>query len=281
MSEGIRTVDHIDMFSPGLLLLGCITLLAMVAPFLSPYDPLTADLSQSEQSPSWNHYFGTDSLGRDVFTRTIYGTRISLMVGICAAILAVGLGACIGIVAGFFGGIIDNILMRIVDTVYSPPETILLIVLVTMFTRSVWSVVLVIGLTHWMSTSRMIRSEALSLKQRPFVESAIALGAGDFYILRRHILPNLLYVLVISVTLMTAHAILTESFLSFLGLGIPPHLASWGNMLNESQRDIMRGIWWTTLFPGIMIVLTVLSIYLVGDSLKEILVPKREMRSEI
>ncbi len=281
MSEGIRTVDHIGMISPGLLLLGCITLLAVIAPFLTSYDPVKADLSQSEQGPSWNHFFGTDTLGRDVFTRTIYGTRISLMVGICAALLAVSLGACIGIVAGFFGGIIDNVLMRIVDTVYSPPETILLIVLVTMFTRSVWSVVLVIGLTHWMSTSRMIRSEALSLKQRPFVESAIALGAGDFYILRRHILPNLLYVIVISVTLMTAHAILTESFLSFLGLGIPPHLASWGNMLNESQRDIMRGIWWTTLFPGIMIVLTVLSIYLVGDSLKDILVPRREMRSEI
>ena len=171
--------------------------------------------------------------------------------------------------------------MRVVDTIYSPPETILIMVLIIMFPRSVWAVILVIGITHWMSTARMVRSESLSLKQRPFVESAIALGAGDFYILRRHILPNLLYVLVISATLMTAHAILTESFLSFLGLGIPPHLASWGNMMNDSQRDIMRGIWWTTLFPGIMIVLTVLSIYLVGDELKEWLVPKREMRSEI
>ncbi|HWQ67653.1 MAG TPA: ABC transporter permease [Methanospirillum sp.] len=281
MSEYGQVGDLPHIVTPGVFLLAGIFLLALIAPILTTYDPVRADLSQSEQGPSFQHYFGTDSLGRDVFARTIYGTRISLMVGICAAILAVGLGACIGICAGFFGGIIDSILMRIVDTVYSPPETILLIVLVTMFTRSIWSVILVIGLTHWMSTSRMIRSEALSLKQRPFVESAIALGAGDFYILRRHILPNLLYVLVISVTLMTAHAILTESFLSFLGLGIPPHLASWGNMMNESQRDIMRGIWWTTLFPGIMIVLTVLSIYLVGDSLKEILVPKREMRSEM
>lgn len=281
MTEELKTIFHTGSHSSGVILLVFITALALCAPLLTSYDPLTANLSESEQGPSWNHYFGTDSLGRDVFARTIYGTRISLMVGICAAALAVSLGACIGITAGFFGGIIDSILMRIVDTIYSPPETILLIVLVTMFTRSVWSVIIVIGLTHWMSTSRMIRSEALSIKQRPFVEAAIALGAGDFHILRRHILPNLLYILVISVTLMTAHAILTESFLSFLGLGIPPHLASWGNMMNESQRDIMRGIWWTTLFPGIMIVITVLSIYLVGDSLKEKFAPKREIKGNL
>ncbi|MDD1724056.1 MAG: ABC transporter permease [Methanospirillum sp.] len=277
----MQRIPRFPLLTPGVVLLGCIILIAVFAPVMTVYDPIKADLSQSEQPPSISHFFGTDTLGRDVFARTLYGTRISLMVGICAAFVAVVLGACIGISAGYFGKVIDSILMRIVDTIYSPPETILIIVLVMMFPRSVLSIILVIGLTHWMSTSRMIRSDTLSLKQRPFVESAIALGAGDLYILRRHIFPNLLYVIIISVTLMTAHAILTESFLSFLGLGIPPHLASWGNMLNESQRDIMRGIWWTTLFPGIMIIITVLSIYLLGDDLKEWLVPKREMRSEI
>jgi ABC-type dipeptide/oligopeptide/nickel transport system permease subunit len=281
MSEHIQMPGIIMRSAPGFVLLLCIVCIALIIPVLTPYDPVKADLSQYEQPPSIHHYFGTDSLGRDVFSRTMYGTRISLMVGICAGALTVALGACIGICAGFFGGYIDGFLMRVVDTIYSPPETILIMVLIIMFPRNMWSVILVIGLTHWMSTSRMVRSEALSLKQRPFVESVIALGAGDFYILRKHILPNLTYVLVISVTLMTAHAILTESFLSFLGLGIPPHLASWGNMMNDAQRDIMRGIWWTTLFPGIMIVLTVLSIYLTGDELKEWLVPKREMRSEM
>ncbi|HWQ64019.1 MAG TPA: ABC transporter permease, partial [Methanospirillum sp.] len=264
MSEDILMTYRPLVYTPGFLLLAVIFCIALFAPMLTSYDPEMADLHESEKPPSITHYFGTDSLGRDVFARTLYGTRISLMVGVCAALLTVTLGTCIGICAGFFGRIIDALLMRIVDTIYSPPETILIIVLIMMFPRSVWAVILVIGLTHWMSTSRLIRSETLSLKQRPFVESAIALGAGDFYILRRHILPNLLYVLVISVTLMTAHAILTESFLSFLGLGIPPHLASWGNMMNDSQRHIMRGIWWTTLFPGTMIVITVLSIYLVG-----------------
>ncbi|PKL60845.1 MAG: peptide ABC transporter permease [Methanomicrobiales archaeon HGW-Methanomicrobiales-4] len=267
--------------TPGVIILVLIFCIAIFAPFLTSYDPDRADLSLSEQKPSITHWCGTDKLGRDVFTRTIYGTRISLMVGISAAFVAVFLGACIGLLAGFFGGWTDSILMRIVDTVNSPPETILLIVLVTMFPRSVLTIILIIGLTHWMSTSRMIRGESLSLKERPFVEAAVALGAGNLYIIRKHILPNLVYVLVISVSLMAAHAILTESFLSFLGLGIPAHLASWGNMMNEGQRDIMRGIWWTTLFPGIMIILTVLSIYLVGDSLKDRFVPKREMRSEI
>ena len=281
MSNVAKEKNPSFLRTPGVLILFFIFCIAIFAPVLTSYDPNRADLSQSEQKPSITHWFGTDKLGRDVFTRTIYGTRISLMIGISAAFVAVFLGALVGLFAGFFGGCTDSILMRIVDTVNSPPETILLIVLVTMFPRSVLTIILVIGLTHWMSTSRMIRGESLSLKQRPFVEAAVALGAGNLYIIRKHILPNLVYVLVISVTLMAAPAILTESFLSFLGLGIPAHLASWGNMMNEGQRDIMRGIWWTTLFPGIMIVLTVLSIYLVGDSLKEILVPKREMRSEL
>jgi ABC-type dipeptide/oligopeptide/nickel transport system permease subunit len=268
-------------YSPGLVLIIALLLLAVLAPYLTFYDPVRASLCEPMHPPSFDHPFGTDHLGRDLFSRVLYGTRVSLLVGMSAALLAVGLGAVIGLFSGYYGGRIDSILMRLVDTVYSPPETILLMVLVTMFTRNVWTIILAIGLTHWMSTARLVRSEALSIRQRPFVESAVALGAKDSYILLAHIAPNLLYIAVISVTLMTAHAILTESFLSFLGLGIPPHLPSWGNMLNEAQRDIMRGIWWTTLFPGVMIVTTVLSINLLGEDLKKRLAPNREGRHEL
>lgn len=277
----ISKLSTIRYASPGLLVIVALLLLALMAPYLTFYDPVRASLSEPMHPPSYDHPFGTDHLGRDLFSRILFGTRVSLLVGMSAAAIAVCLGALIGLLSGYFGGWIDSVLMRLVDTIYSPPETILLMVIVTMFTRNVWTIILAIGLTHWMSTARLVRSEALSIRQRPFVESAIALGAKDSYILLRHLTPNLLYILVISVTLMTAHAILTESFLSFLGLGIPPHLPSWGNMLNEAQRDIMRGVWWTTLFPGLMIVITVLSINLLGEELKGRLAPKKEGRHEL
>lgn len=263
------------MSIPGFKVLLIILLIAIAAPFLLPHDPNRANLQIAEQPPSIDHWCGTDKLGRDVLTRTIYGTRISLIVGIAAALLAVSMGASIGITAGFFGGRVDGLLMRIVDTINSPPETILLIVLATMFPRSMMTIILVIALTHWMSTSRLMRGETLSVKERPFVEAAVALGAGDRYIMRRHILPNLYSILVISVTLMAAHAVMMEAMLSFLGLGIPAHMASWGNMLNEAQSDIIRGIWWTAIFPGLMLVATVWAIYRFGEGLKVILTPQR------
>ena len=288
MNAGISNVNIMKMKlqklklgSPGLIVIMFLLLLALLSPYLSVHDPVKASLDEPLQSPSLDHLFGTDYLGRDIFARVLYGTRVSLLVGISAAFLAVALGALVGLTAGYYGGLVDSVLMRLVDTIYSPPETILLMVLVTMFPRSVWTIIMAISLTHWMSTARLVRSDTLSIRQRPFVESAVSLGAGDGYILFRHILPNLLYITVVSVTLMTAHAILTESFLSFLGLGIPPHLPSWGNMLNEAQRDIMRGIWWTTLFPGMMIVITVLSINFLGEDLKRRLAPRRETRMEL
>jgi ABC-type dipeptide/oligopeptide/nickel transport system permease subunit len=288
MNAGISNVNIMKMKlqklklgSPGLIVIMFLVLLALLSPYLSVHDPVKASLDEPLQSPSLDHLFGTDYLGRDIFARVLYGTRVSLLVGISAAVLAVTLGALVGLTAGYYGGLVDSVLMRLVDTIYSPPETILLMVLVTMFPRSVWTIIMAISLTHWMSTARLVRSDTLSIRQRPFVESAVSLGAGDGYILFRHILPNLLYITVVSVTLMTAHAILTESFLSFLGLGIPPHLPSWGNMLNEAQRDVMRGIWWTTLFPGMMIVITVLSINFLGEDLKRRLAPRRETRTEL
>ncbi|NMB85736.1 MAG: ABC transporter permease [Methanothrix sp.] len=277
----MNTMESIRNSCSGLIVLGMLALVATMAPLISTHDPVKASLAEPDQAPSLNHLFGTDYLGRDLFSRVLYGTRVSMLVGISAAALTVFLGLLIGLTAGYFGGFVDSALMRLVDVIYSPPETILLMVLVTIFERNIWSIILAIAFTHWMSTARLVRSETLSIRQRPFVESAISLGAKDSYIIFRHIMPNLLYIVVVSVTLMTAHAILTESFLSFLGLGIPPHLPSWGNMLNEAQRDIMKGIWWTTIFPGTMIVITVLSINLLGDELKTRLAPNREVRTEL
>nr|QNO57358.1 hypothetical protein DPOOOCMC_00016 [Methanosarcinales archaeon ANME-1 ERB7] len=253
-----------------------IVFIAVFAPYIAIYDPDEANLREAEQPPSVSHPFGTDYLGRDVFSRVVYGARVSLLVGMIAAVVAVLIGTSIGLIAGYHGGYLDNILMRTVDVVYTLPALILLIVILSFFGRNIGGIVIAIGITHWMSTARLIRSEALSLKNRPFVEATIALGARDLYILRRHIFPNILYLAIVSVTLITAHSILTESTLSFLGLGIPPHETSWGNMLTDAQRDIMFGIWWTTLFPGLMIVLTVLAITFLGDGLRDVLAPRRE-----
>ncbi len=274
--EGYSTAKKHKQIFVSLALLLFFVFIAAFAPYLAKYDPVEARLSEAEQPPSVTHPFGTDYLGRDVFSRVVYGARVSLLVGVIAAVVAVWIGTSIGLIAGYYGGYLDNILMRIVDTVYSLPALILLIVIMSMFERSIESIVIAIGLTHWMSTARLIRSEALSLKNRPFVEATVALGARESYIMLRHIFPNIIYIAIVSVTLMTAHSILTESMLSFLGLGIPPHESSWGNMLTDAQRDIMFGIWWTTFFPGLMIVLTVLSITFLGDGLRDILDPRRE-----
>jgi len=267
------------LFSLAVLLVIIIT--SVLAPYLTEYDPVKTRLNEAEQPPSLSHLFGTDHLGRDVFSRAIYGGRVSLLVGVIAAVVAVGIGTSIGLTAGYYGGYTDNILMRIVDTVYSLPSLILLIVLVSMFERSIGSIVMAIGLTHWMSTARLIRSEALSLKRRPFIEASVALGARNSYIMLRHLFPNVIHITIVSVTLMTANSILAESMLSFLGLGIPPHETSWGNMLTDAHRDITFGIWWTTLFPGSMIVLTVLSITFIGDGLRGILNPIRESMGKL
>ncbi|MCW3130431.1 MAG: ABC transporter permease [Methanophagales archaeon] len=274
--EGYSTAKKHKQIFVSLALLLFFVFIAAFAPYLAKYDPVEARLSEAEQPPSVTHPFGTDYLGRDVFSRVVYGARVSLLVGVIAAVVAVWIGTSIGLIAGYYGGYLDNILMRIVDTVYSLPALILLIIIMSMFERSIESIVIAIGLTHWMSTARLIRSEALSLKNRPFVEATVALGARESYIMLRHIFPNIIYIAIVSVTLMTAHSILTESMLSFLGLGIPPHESSWGNMLTDAQRDIMFGIWWTTFFPGLMIVLTVLSITFLGDGLRDILDPRRE-----
>lgn len=274
--EGYSTAKKHKQIFVSLALLLFFVFIAAFAPYLAKYDPVEARLSEAEQPPSVTHPFGTDYLGRDVFSRVVYGARVSLLVGVIAAVVAVWIGTSIGLIAGYYGGYLDNILMRIVDTVYSLPALILLIVIMSMFERSIESIVIAIGLTHWMSTARLIRSEALSLKNRPFVEATVALGARESYIMLRHIFPNIIYIAIVSVTLMTAHSILTESMLSFLGLGIPPHESSWGNMLTDAQRDIMFGIWWTTFFPGLMIVLTVLSITFLGDGLRDLLDPRRE-----
>lgn len=265
----------------GIAVLSLFAAMAVFAPNLAPYNPVDVGLRDAEQPPSYSHLFGTDYLGRDVFSMVVYGSRVSLLVGLMAAVVSVGIGTSVGLVAGYYGGYMDSLLMRIVDVVYSLPQLILLVVIMSMFERSVWSVVAVIGLTQWMSTARLVRSETLSLKSQSFVEATVAIGASDFYIIFRHLLPNVFHLAVVAVTLTTATSIMTESMLSFLGLGIPPHEPSWGNMLTDSQRDIMYGIWWTTLFPGFMIVLTVLAINFLGNGLKDMLLPRKDLKANL
>jgi peptide/nickel transport system permease protein len=263
-----------------LALIGCFVLLILFlvtigAPLLTPYDPEKVELLQAKQSPSAQHYFGTDELGRDVFTRCLYGGRISLLVALLAVALGISLGATIGLVAGFYGGMTDNLLMRCVDVMLSYPRYFLLIVIQALFTPSVANVILVIGATSWMQTARIVRSETLSLKGREFFVAAQAVGARQARLLLRHILPNTLAPIIVASTLGFADAILIEASLSFLGLGVPPYVPSWGNMLMTSRTGILEKIWWTSVFPGGFIALTMLSFNFVGDGLRDVFDPRQ------
>lgn len=264
----------------GAIVLASIVLMTLMAPFLTPYNPVTTDLAQIYEAPNAEHPCGTDGLGRDVFSRLLYGTRITLLVGVTAALLAASLGVVIGLLAGYYRGIWDSILMRSVDVCHSVPEMIAILCILTIFPRSIPLIIFAIAATHWMSTARLVRSESLSLRQRPFIETSIGLGAGDLYVILKHMLPNILFIAIVSATLMTSHAIMHEASLGFLGLGVPVHEPSWGNMLSEAGRDILLGVWWTSFFPGLLIVISMLSVYQLSTALSERLVPRRELRAE-
>lgn len=250
------------------------SLLAILAPIISPYDP--AEIVANEvQGPSLRHFFGTDDLGRDLFSRVIFGARISLSVGIVAVVIAVLLGTLVGALAGYYGGILDVILMRLVDVMLSFPSIFLLLTIQVIFTPSIYNVMAVIGLTSWMGVARLVRAEFLTLRERDFVLAARAMGASNFRIIFLHILPNALNPIIVASTLGMAGAILTESALSFLGLGVQPPVSSWGSILMDAQAYLFD-LPWMAAIPGLLILLTVLSLYFIGEGLREVLNPKEK-----
>ena len=247
-------------------------LVAVLAPLLAPYDP--SEIVESDTlAPSLHHPFGTDDLGRDVFSRALYGARISLTVGFVAIAIAIVIGTILGAVAGFYGGAIDSVIMRFVDIMLAFPSIFLILAIQVMLKPNIYNVMAVIGLTSWMGVSRLVRGEFLTIKERQYVEAARSLGAGDFRIIFRHILPNAMPPLIVAGTLGMAGAILTESALSFLGLGVQPPTPSWGNMLMDSQAYLIDAPWMAVI-PGLLILITVLSLYFVGEGLREEFSPR-------
>lgn len=245
---------------------------AIFAPLISPYDPYKMDLSASLQTPSKAHLLGTDKMGRDVLSRIIYGSRVSLLVGVIAVGISGTIGIFFGSLAGYFGGWIDGIIMRLVDILLAFPSILLAISLVAVLGASIFNVMLAIGIVSWVSYARLIRGEFLSLKNKEFVKAAEVLGAKTPKVIFKHMLPNAIAPIIVMATLGMAGAIITESSLSFLGLGVQPPTPSWGQMLSKG-RTIIRQAWWVSTFPGIAIMITVLSFNILGDGLRDALDP--------
>jgi len=238
------------------------------APWLAPYPFDAIDLDSVRQPPSLHHWMGTDDLGRDVFTRVLYGGRVSIFIGVLAAAVGASLGTTVGALAGYYGGIVDNALMRVTDVVYAVPTLPLLIILSSYTRAAVASMVLVVGFLSWMATARVVRAEVLSIRERTYVEAARAMGATDLRILARHVVPNALGPVLVGATLGVGNAIMTESALSFLGLGVQPPTPTWGNMLMDAQATMATKPW-LTLFPGLAILATVLAVNFIGEGLLE------------
>lgn len=243
-----------------------LALMAAAAPLITPYPPDTIDLEDRTAAPSLEHVFGTDELGRDVFTRTLYGARVSLVIGLLAAAVTAAIGVTIGAVAGYLRGWIDNILMRITDTMLSVPRLPLLMIAAAIFEPSVATLIILIGVVGWMETARVIRSEFLSLRQRTYVEAARATGMVPARIVVRHLLPAAAPAAVVAATLAVGRAVLLESAMSFFGVGIQPPQPSLGNMLYQAQTSMATEPW-LAFFPGIFIFLTVITVFLVGSEL--------------
>ncbi len=248
-------------------------IISIFAPYFAPYNPNAIDVHAVLMPPSFKHPLGTDMLGRDVLSRLIYGSRISLKVGFVAVGIATIIGTILGALAGYYGGWIDALIMRFVDIMLCFPSFFLILAVVAFLEPSIWNIMIVIGLTNWMGVARLVRAEFLSLKKREFVLAAKAIGASDFRIIFRHLLPNALAPVLVSATLGIPGAILTEAALSFLGIGVQPPTASWGNMLTAG-KDNLEIAWWLSLFPGLAILLTVLAYNLLGESIRDVLDPR-------
>lgn len=259
----------------GLVVLVCMVVLVVLGPMLSDWDHEIPDWDHYSSPPSLEtgHWFGTDALGRDLFVRTLIGGQISLLVGIISTLVSLIIGVTYGAVAGYFGGRVDNVMMRIVDAIYAMPFMFFVILLMVIFGRNIFLIFVAIGAINWLDMARIVRGQTLSLKNKDFVEAARASGAREGQIIRRHIIPNLLGVVIVYVTLTIPQVILVESFLSFLGLGVQEPLTSWGALVNEGAQELETAPW-SLLFPATFLAMTLFAFNFLGDGLRDALDPK-------
>lgn len=286
-----KTFTKIRNFTSPLGLIGSITvtiivLLAIFAPWIVPHDPFAIDATKRLIPPFWvddgstTYLLGTDHVGRDILSRLIYGGRVSLLVGLFSVIISGVIGLLLGLLAGYLGGTwVDHVLMRVVDAILAIPTLLLVLVAIVVFEPGLITLIVVIGLTSWPQYTRLVRGEVLSVKQREFVQLAYTLGAPHTYLIRRHILPNVVSSFIVVATIGIASAILTESSLSFLGLGVQPPDITWGGMLNDGRNYIATS-WWIATFPGLAITITVLAITFVGDWFRDVLDPRLKQGGE-
>jgi peptide/nickel transport system permease protein len=252
-----------------LVILATLIILALLAPAIAPYDPAEQDLLNRLKAPSADHWFGTDDLGRDVFTRVLYGARVSLSVGIFSVIFNVIIGVSVGAIAGYYGGKVDSILMRFVDIMLAFPQFFLLITVVTLLKPSLFNIIAVLTAFGWMGKARLLRGQILSVKNREYIDAARSMGLPDRRIIFFHVLPNSIAPVIVAAAMNMGSMILTESGLSFLGLGIQPPTASWGNLLQSAQSlKIMVEAPWYPIFPGMMIFITIMCFNFLGDGLR-------------
>ncbi len=257
----------------GFIIILAVFLLAMLAPLIAPYDPDFFNVKEILLAPSTYHLMGTDGLGRDVLSRMLYGARISLLVGLVAVGISTAIGIILGAIAGYYRGWVDTVIMRLVDVMLSIPSFFLILAVIAFLTPSIINIMIVIGLTSWMGVTRLVRAEFLSLNDREFVMASRTLGAKDFRLIFTHLLPNSLTPIIVSSVLGVASAVLLESGLSFLGLGVQAPQASWGNILTDG-KEYIQFAWWLSLFPGMAILITVLGYNLLGEGLRDALDPR-------
>jgi peptide/nickel transport system permease protein len=257
----------------GGVVVGGLIFVALLAPVLAPWDLSKPDVKKILAPPSRSHWLGTDQIGRDVLSRMLYGSRVSLAVGFVSVGIATAIGVLLGSAAGYAGGAVDAGVMRLVDLMLVFPRFFLLLAVLAFLQPSIWTIMAVIGLTGWMGVARLVRAEFLSLKEREFVLWSQAVGASGFRVVWRHILPNAMAPVLVAMTLGIPAAILTESALSFLGLGVQPPWPTWGNILNDG-KDSIEIAWWLSVYPGLAILITVLSYNLLGEGIRDALDPR-------
>jgi peptide/nickel transport system permease protein len=257
----------------GVVVLAILSLSAIFAPWLAPYDPNAVDPYNALQPPNVENWLGTDDLGRDFFSRLLFAGRVSLLVGLCSALIAVAVGALLGALAGYYGRLIDTLISRMIDVMLSLPILPLALVLGAFTEVTPFRLTVILAAVSWMGVARLVRGEFLKLRTAQFTEAARSVGASNIRIIFLHLLPNAISPILVAATLLVAYAILIESALSFLGFGLQPPTASWGNMLFNAQR-YLRNAAWLAIFSGVLITLTVASVNFVGDGLREAIDPR-------